>query len=92
MPSLTFSDWIIAHVHVMHWVGMVFNLRCIVLVNTTNLRYQTLLKETRRYTLLDRHDRYRSFVVPMYWAGFTQATMWKSFTDEGQLQYQFLKQ
>jgi cytochrome c oxidase cbb3-type subunit I/II len=26
----------------------------------------------------------------MYWAGFQQASMWKEFTDAGQLKYQFL--
>jgi cytochrome c oxidase cbb3-type subunit I/II len=27
----------------------------------------------------------------MYWAGFTQAMMWKQFTDDGILKYQFLE-
>jgi cytochrome c oxidase cbb3-type subunit I/II len=31
------------------------------------------------------------YAVPMYWAGFTQSMMWKSFTAEGQLQFQFLE-
>ena len=31
------------------------------------------------------------YAVPMYWAGFTQSTMWKTFTEEGQLNYQFLE-
>jgi cytochrome c oxidase cbb3-type subunit I/II len=29
--------------------------------------------------------------VPLYWAGFAQADMWKQFTDEGQLKFQFLE-
>jgi len=29
--------------------------------------------------------------VPMYWAGFQQASMWKQFTDAGQLKYQFIE-
>ena len=31
------------------------------------------------------------YVIPMYWAGFTQAEMWKQFTEEGTLKYQFLE-
>jgi len=31
------------------------------------------------------------YVVPMYWAAFTQSMMWKEFTEEGQLKYQFLE-
>jgi cytochrome c oxidase cbb3-type subunit I/II len=31
------------------------------------------------------------YAVPMYWAGFTQSSMWKQFTDAGQLKYTFLE-
>jgi cytochrome c oxidase cbb3-type subunit I/II len=31
------------------------------------------------------------YAVPMYWAGFAQAQMWKTFTEEGQLKFQFLE-
>jgi cytochrome c oxidase cbb3-type subunit I/II len=31
------------------------------------------------------------YVIPMYWAGFTQSMMWKTFTEEGQLKFQFLE-
>jgi cytochrome c oxidase cbb3-type subunit I/II len=31
------------------------------------------------------------YALPMYWAGFTQAEMWKQFTEEGQIKYQFLE-
>ena len=31
------------------------------------------------------------YAVPMYWAGFEQASMWKQFTPEGQLKFQFLE-
>jgi len=31
------------------------------------------------------------YAVPLYWAGFTQSLMWKSFTPEGQLKFQFLE-
>jgi cytochrome c oxidase cbb3-type subunit I/II len=31
------------------------------------------------------------YAVPLYWAGFAQAQMWKAFTPEGQLKFQFLE-
>ncbi len=31
------------------------------------------------------------YAVPLYWAGFTQSTMWKQFTEAGQLKYPFLE-
>jgi cytochrome c oxidase cbb3-type subunit I/II len=31
------------------------------------------------------------YAVPLYWAGFAQAEMWKTFTESGQLKFQFLE-
>ena len=31
------------------------------------------------------------YAVPLYWAGFEQASMWKQFTPEGQIKYDFLQ-
>src|SRR5690606_32271358 len=31
------------------------------------------------------------YVVPMYWAALVQSSMWKSFTEEGNLKYQFME-
>ena len=31
------------------------------------------------------------YAVPLYWAGFEQSIMWKAFTPEGQLKFQFLE-
>lgn len=31
------------------------------------------------------------YAIPMYWAGFTQAMMWKQFTEDGTLKFQFLE-
>jgi len=31
------------------------------------------------------------YAVPLYWAGFTQSSMWKQFTESGQLKYSFLE-
>jgi cytochrome c oxidase cbb3-type subunit I/II len=31
------------------------------------------------------------YAIPLYWAGFAQSMMWKTFTEEGQLKFQFLE-
>ena len=31
------------------------------------------------------------YAIPMYWAGWTQSLMWKEFTPDGALKYQFLE-
>jgi cytochrome c oxidase cbb3-type subunit I/II len=31
------------------------------------------------------------YAIPMYWAGWTQSLMWKEFTPDGTLKYQFLE-
>jgi cytochrome c oxidase cbb3-type subunit I/II len=31
------------------------------------------------------------YAIPMYWAGWQQASMWKQFTESGQIKYQFLE-
>ena len=87
-----FSDWIVAHVHVgaLGWNGFL----------TFGVLYWLIPRifGTQLYSkkLADSHFWIGTigivlYAVPMYWAGFAQATMWKSFTDEGQLQYQFLE-
>ncbi len=87
-----FTDWIIAHVHVgaLGWNGFL----------TFGILYWLIPKifNTPLYSkkLANTHFWIGTvgivlYVVPMYWAGFTQALMWKSFTDDGTLTYQFLE-
>jgi cytochrome c oxidase cbb3-type subunit I/II len=87
-----FTDWTIAHVHVgaLGWNGFL----------TFGVLYWLIPKifNTKLYStkLANNHFWIGTigivlYVVPMYWAGFTQATMWKSFTEEGTLTYQFLE-
>lgn len=87
-----FSDWIVAHVHVgaLGWNGFL----------TFGVLYWLIPRmfNTQLYSkkLADTHFWIGTigivlYAVPMYWAGFAQATMWKSFTEEGQLKYQFLE-
>src|SRR5574343_1664402 len=86
-----FTDWTIAHVHVgaLGWNGFM----------TFGILYWLIprLFQTKLYSekLANQHFWIGTlgivvYAVPMYWAGFMQSSMWKDFTPEGQLKWQFL--
>ena len=87
-----YTDWIIAHVHIggLGWNGfMAFG----ILYWLVPRMWQTPLYSKK---LATNHFWLGTigiivYALPMYWAGFAQAQMWKSFTEEGQLKYQFLE-
>jgi cytochrome c oxidase cbb3-type subunit I/II len=87
-----FTDWIIAHVHVggLGWNGML----------TFGILYWLIPKmyKTELYSkkLANMHFWLATlgilfYAIPMYWAAWQQASMWKQFTPTGQLKYQFLE-
>ncbi|MEP7165711.1 MAG: cytochrome-c oxidase, cbb3-type subunit I [Ferruginibacter sp.] len=87
-----YTDWIIAHVHVgaLGWNGML----------TFGILYWLIPRifGTSLYSkkLANNHFWLGTlgiifYAVPMYWAGFTQSSMWKQFTEAGQLKYTFLE-
>ncbi|GGA94741.1 cytochrome-c oxidase, cbb3-type subunit I [Puia dinghuensis] len=87
-----FTDWTIAHVHIgaLGWNGFL----------TFGILYWLVPRmwNTPLYSkkLAGAHFWIGTlgivlYAVPLYWAGFTQSMMWKSFTDEGQLKFQFLE-
>lgn len=87
-----FTDWTIAHVHIgaLGWNGFL----------TFGVLYWLVPKmwNTSLYSkkLAGTHFWIGTlgivlYAVPLYWAGFTQSMMWKSFTPEGQLRFQFLE-
>ncbi|MBL7769467.1 MAG: cytochrome-c oxidase, cbb3-type subunit I [Flavipsychrobacter sp.] len=87
-----FSDWIIAHVHVgaLGWNGF---LTFGVLYWLIPKMYNTPLYSKK---LAGTHFWIGTigiilYAVPLYWAGFAQSMMWKQFTEEGQLKFQFLE-
>lgn len=87
-----FSDWTIAHVHVgaLGWNGF---LTFGILYWLIPRIYQTPLYSKK---LAGTHFWIGTvgivlYAIPMYWAGFTQAMMWKQFTPEGTLAFQFLE-
>lgn len=81
-----FTDWTIAHVHVgaLGWNGF---LTFGVLYWLWPRMYRTQLYSTK---LANTHFWLGTlgiivYTVPLYWAGWTQALMWKEFTPEGTL-------
>ncbi len=86
-----YTDWIVAHVHVgaLGWNGFL----------TFGILYFLIPKmyRTKLYSqkLANTHFWIGTlgillYSVSMYWAGFMQSSMWKDFTPEGQLKWQFL--
>jgi cytochrome c oxidase cbb3-type subunit I/II len=87
-----YTDWIVAHVHVgaLGWNGfLTFGVLYWLMprIFATNL-YSKKLANTHFWlgTL-----GIVLYAVPLYWAGFMQSMMWRTFTPEGQLKYQFLE-
>jgi cytochrome c oxidase cbb3-type subunit I/II len=87
-----FTDWTIAHVHVgaLGWNGFL----------TFGVLYWIIPKifQTTLYSkkLATTHFWIGTigiilYAVPLYWAGFEQATMWKAFNADGNLKFQFLE-
>ncbi len=87
-----FTDWIVAHVHIgaLGWNGML----------TFGILYWLIPRifQTPLYSkkLANNHFWLGTlgmvfYAVPLYWAGFTQSSMWKQFTESGQLKYSFLE-
>ncbi len=83
-----YTDWTIAHVHIgaMGWNGF---LTFGVLFWLIPQMFRTQLYSKR---LANIHFWVGTlgilfYAVPLYWAGFTQSSMWKQFTEEGILKY-----
>jgi len=87
-----FSDWIVAHVHIggLGWNGfMAFAILYFIIPKM----WGTTLYSKK---LANNHFWIGTvgiiiYAVPLYWAGFEQSLMWKQFTPEGQLKYDFMQ-
>jgi cytochrome c oxidase cbb3-type subunit I/II len=86
-----FTDWIIAHVHVggLGWNGML-TFGILYWLIPRIFKVQLFSKRLANFHFWIATLGIIFYAVPMYWAGFQQASMWKEFTDAGQLKYQFL--
>ncbi|KAA9041111.1 cytochrome-c oxidase, cbb3-type subunit I [Ginsengibacter hankyongi] len=87
-----YTDWIIAHVHIgaLGWNGM---LTFGILYWLVPRIFKTDLFSKK---LANVHFWLGTlgilfYAIPLYWAGFTQSSMWKQFTEAGQLKYTFLE-
>jgi len=87
-----FSDWTIAHVHIggLGWNGfMAFGILYWLVPKMWGTQLYSKKLATNHFWL--GTIGIVLYAVPLYWAGFTQAQMWKTFTEEGQLKFQFLE-
>lgn len=87
-----FTDWTIAHVHIgaMGWNGfMAFGLLYYLIPKMWDTSLYSKKLATNHFWL--GTIGIVIYAIPMYWAGFTQAQMWKTFTEEGTLKFQFLE-
>lgn len=87
-----FSDWTIAHVHIggLGWNGFI---AFAILYYMIPKMWGTNLYSKK---LAANHFWLGTigiiiYAVPLYWAGFEQSIMWKQFTPEGQLKFDFMQ-
>ena len=83
-----FTDWIIAHVHVgaLAWNGfMSFGIIYWVIPRMT--KTELFSKKLANFHFWIGTLGIILYALPMYVAGFTQASMWKQFKPDGTLQY-----
>ena len=87
-----YTDWIVAHVHVgaLGWNGfLTFGMLYWLVPKIFNTTLYS--KKWANTHFLIGTIGILLYAIPMYWAAFSQALMWKEFTAEGQLKYQFLE-
>jgi cytochrome c oxidase cbb3-type subunit I/II len=87
-----FSDWTIAHVHIggLGWNGfLAFAILYYMIPKMWGTSIYSKKLATNHFWL--GTIGIILYAVPLYWAGFEQASMWKQFTPEGQLKFQFLE-
>ncbi len=83
-----FTDWIIAHVHVgaMAWNGfMIFGVIYWLIPRLTKTKLYS--EKLANFHFWIGTLGIVLYTIPMYVAGFTQASMWKQFKPDGTLQY-----
>jgi len=87
-----FTDWTIAHVHIgaLGWNGfLTFGVLYWLIPRIFNTPLYSKKLATTHFWI--GTIGIVLYAVPLYWAGFTQALMWKQFTPDGHLKYQFLE-
>ena len=83
-----FTDWTIAHVHIgtLGWNGMMaFGMLYWLFPKFYRVKLHSISMANAHFWLATLGMVF--FAFPLYFAGFTQALMWKQFTAEGYLKY-----
>lgn len=83
-----FTDWTIAHVHIgtLGWNGMMtFGMLYWLFPRFYKVKLFSTPLANAHFWLATLGMLF--FAIPLYFAGFTQALMWKQFTPEGYLKY-----
>ena len=83
-----FTDWTIAHVHIgtLGWNGMmIFGMLYWLFPKFYGVKLFSRSLANTHFWLATLGMLF--FAIPLYFAGFTQALMWKQFTVEGYLKY-----
>lgn len=83
-----YTDWTIAHVHVggLGWNGfLTFGMVYFLIPKLFNTKLHSKKLANVHFWIGTLGILF--YVLPMYWAGFTQAMMWKQFRPEGMLLY-----
>jgi cytochrome c oxidase cbb3-type subunit I/II len=87
-----YTDWIVGHVHIggLGWNGfMAFGILYYLIPKMWNTPLYSKKLANNHFWL--GTIGIVIYAIPLYWAGFAQADMWKQFTEEGQLKFQFLE-
>ena len=87
-----YTDWVVAHVHVgaLGWNGfLIFGMLYWLVPRLYNTKLYSI-KMANTHFLIGTVG-ILLYAIPMYWAAISQALMWKQFTPEGQLKFQFLE-
>ncbi|MBS1760880.1 MAG: cytochrome-c oxidase, cbb3-type subunit I [Bacteroidetes bacterium] len=87
-----FSDWTIAHVHIggLGWNGFIaFAILYYMIPKMWGTQLYSKKLATNHFWL--GTIGIIIYAVPLYWAGFEQSIMWKQFTPEGQLKFDFMQ-
>jgi cytochrome c oxidase cbb3-type subunit I/II len=87
-----YTDWIVAHVHIggLGWNGfMAFGILYYLIPRMFNTKLYSIKLASNHFWLGTLGIII--YALPMYWAGFEQAQMWKTFTEDGTIKYKFLE-
>lgn len=87
-----YTDWTIAHVHVgaLGWNGfLAFGMLYWMIPRLFGTQLYSKKMATQHFWIGVVGIIF--YAIPLYWAAFTQSLMWKQFTPEGILKYQFME-